>query len=64
LYKNIHVYLDDGLSMPKIHFNKRTPDVIHRGFTIDGLYVNGVRIEKLSEMDLCIGDSIEDIVFL
>ena len=61
LYKNINVYLDEGLPMPKICFNNRTGAVLHRGFTIDGLYVNGKKIENLSEMDFHVDGCVENI---
>ncbi|MBQ8164528.1 MAG: hypothetical protein IJZ94_01750 [Clostridia bacterium] len=50
IYKNINVYLDEGLPMPRIHIGSRSADAIHYDFIIDGLYVNGKKIENLEEM--------------
>lgn len=50
IYKNINVYLDDGLPMPCIHIGSRSADAVPYDFFIDGLYVNGKKINELTEM--------------
>ena len=50
-YKNIYVYVDEGLPMPKINFVSQSPDVKIHGITIDGLFINGKRITDINELD-------------
>ena len=48
-YKNIHVFLEEGMEFPDIHIVSQSNKVIHRNFLIDGLFVNGEKVEDLSD---------------
>ena len=51
LYRNIQVYMDEGLPAPRIHIASQPGKVLHRGFTVDGLFINGKRVENLQELE-------------
>ena len=51
VYKNINVYLDDGLPMPKVHFVSESSDAMVDKITIDGLFVNGTQITDMNELN-------------
>ena len=50
IYKNINVYLDEGLPMPCVHIGTRSADAVPYDFFIEGLFVNGQKINSLTEM--------------
>ncbi len=62
LYRNIYVYLDEKVPMPKIHIKSHSHTAIHENFTIDGLYVNGIKIEDLNDFDYKTNDNVKNIV--
>ena len=50
IYKNIHVYLEKELPMPVLHFVSESSEAMIERITIDGVFVNGVRMRDISEM--------------
>lgn len=60
-YKNINVYLDEGMPYPKIYIVSQSEKCIHRNFTIDGLYVNGKKCEDLNAFEFT-SANVENII--
>lgn len=58
-YKNIYVYSQPGLDMPKIVAVSMFENERFRNITIADLYVDGKKITDLNEMNLCIENAEE-----
>lgn len=51
-FKNINLYLDEGMEIPGISIASPRDTLVHKNFHIDGLYVNGERVEDISSISL------------
>ena len=51
-FKNINLYLDEGMEIPGISIASPRDALVHKNFHIDGLYVNGERVEAISSISL------------
>lgn len=51
-FKNIHYTMDEGMELPSISIVSPRDTLIHKNFQIDGLYVNGERVEDLSKISV------------
>ncbi len=60
-FRNIHVRLDDGLSMPPSEFTGANAAHRTHHITIDGLYVNGRRITDIAGLNLTTNEFAHDI---
>ncbi len=61
LYKNINVYLPEGIDKPEINFSSIEGGPVFKNFTVDGLYVNGEKQENFNNFKY-ICENVENVV--